>query len=160
MNRFAAAPNSTARGLFQFIEGTWLELFARHGAGAGFPNLARRLHRDVNGAVGAADRRVRQRVLMLRYDPVLSVRFAALLAAENRARLMQELRRPVSDDEVYAAHLFGAAGAARLILAARSPRPVSAAAVLPSAAQSNRALFYRDGRPVSASAVLERIRRG
>jgi len=159
LDTYAMSSRSSARGLFQFVENTWLATFAAHGPIWGYDLRAWSAGSGENAPV-EVDTEVRRRILHLRYDPVVSTRMAASLAAQNRAELRRRLGRNVSDDEIYLAHLLGVAGAARLLTAAALPSPPSGASLLPSAADANPSLFYIGGRPLSARAVLERIKHG
>ena len=142
----AQAKTSSARGLFQFIESTWLDMVARHGAKHGFAEYAAR----------ARDPASRRDVLALRDDPAVAALMAGELARENSEALQAALGRAPSQGELYAAHVLGAGGAATLIKAAE--RGVGdASALFPKAAAANAALFYRDGAPVSAAALLARL---
>lgn len=148
-NPNARAGTSSATGLFQFIDSTWLDMVARHGAEHGLGAQAAALKQG-------ADAATRREILALRTDPEISARMAAELARENAATLQSRLGRPPSAGELYAAHVMGPAGAARLIEAADQDAP-SAAAIFPREAAANRGLFYADGAPRSAQALLQRL---
>jgi hypothetical protein len=155
-NPSARAPTSSATGLFQFIETTWLETVRRHGAKHGLGVYASQIE-FANGRPQVSDPQVRQQILDLRYDPELSARMGAELARENGDALARRLGRAPSAGEVYAAHVLGAGGAARLIAAAEEGAP-SAAALFPREAGANRWLFWgRDGQERSAQALLARF---
>lgn len=142
----AASARSSARGLFQFIEGTWLDLLARHGRGLGL------------AAIDPGSPRSRALALAWRHDPRLSARLAAELARENQAALLQVLGRPPRDHELYAAHLLGPRGAVLLIEAAHSRPDLSAAVLLPRAAAANPTVFYQRGRALTCAGLLETLR--
>jgi len=148
-NPNARAGTSSATGLFQFIESTWLDMVQRHGAEHGLAAEAATLRQ---GATGEA----RRAILELRNDPELSARMAGELARENAATLEARLGRAPSAGELYAAHVMGPVGAARLIEAAGRGE-ANAAALFPREANANRGIFYADGAPRSARAVLERL---
>lgn len=155
-NPSARAPTSSATGLFQFIESTWLETVRRHGAKHGLEAYASQIS-QVNGRASVADPRLRQQILDLRYDPEISARMGAELARENQSALERRLGRPVEAGEIYAAHVLGAAGAARLIEAAQSGAG-SATELFPREAAANPWLFKtRDGRERSAQALMARF---
>jgi hypothetical protein len=145
----ARADTSSATGLFQFIESTWIEMVQRHGANHGLAAEAAALQRGV-------DPDTRRAILALRNDPELSARMAGELARENAVALEARFGRAPSAGELYAAHVMGPAGAARLIEAAARGEP-NAAALFPREANANRGIFYSDGAPRSARAVLERL---
>ncbi|NWG53771.1 MAG: transglycosylase SLT domain-containing protein [Hydrogenophilaceae bacterium] len=147
----ARAGTSSAAGLFQFIESTWLDMVRRHGADHGLGRQAAALQ------AGDVDASTRRAILDLRYDPELSARMAGELWRENAASLAARLGRAPSESELYAAHVMGPAGAARLIEAAANGAP-NAAALFPREASANHGLFYtREGIPRSAQGLLDRL---
>jgi Transglycosylase SLT domain len=141
LDRNAKAATSSAAGLFQFIESTWMGLIERHGGKYGLSP--------------ASDGASRKRLLDLRYDPELAANMAGELTRENSAALASRLGRQPSPGELYAAHVLGADGAARLI---EAPGQARAADLFPKAAAANRALFFdKAGAPVSAAALLAEL---
>lgn len=149
LNPNARAGTSSATGLFQFIDSTWLDMVRRHGGEHGLGAQAAALR---NGA----DAATRANILALRNDPELSARMAGELARENASTLRAQLGRDPSAGELYAAHVMGPAGALRLIEAAGQAAP-NAAALFPREAAANAGLFYADGAPRSAQALLARL---
>ncbi len=148
-NPLARASTSSATGLFQFIDSTWLDMVRRHGAQHGLGAEAAALQQGVHGDT-------RRAILALRNDPELSARMAGELARENAQALQARLGRAPNAGELYAAHVMGAGGAVRLIEAAQQGAP-DAAALFPREAAANRGLFYADGAPRSAQGLLERL---
>ncbi len=139
----AKASTSSASGLFQFIDSTWLETLERHGESLGIADAA---------SMG------REEALALRFDPRLSALLAGALTADNAEVLERRLGRPPGDGELYAAHVLGAGGAADLIRAAQRDPNQSAADLFPAAARANQGLFYaRDGAPVSAAGLAAKF---
>jgi hypothetical protein len=149
LNPHAKAGTSSATGLFQFIESTWLDMVRRHGAQHGLGAEAAALQRG-------ADVQTRRDILALRNDPELSARMAGELARENAATLQARLGRAPNAGELYAAHVMGSGGAVRLIEAAAHGAP-SAAALFPREAAANRGLFYANGEARSAQGLLDRL---
>jgi hypothetical protein len=150
LNPHARAGTSSATGLFQFIDSTWLDMVRRHGHAHGLGSQAAALQRG-------ADAATRREILALRGDAELSARMAGELARENAAALQARLGRAPNAGELYAAHVMGSGGAARLIEAAAQGAP-SAAALFPREAAANRGLFYaRDGVARSAQGLLDRL---
>lgn len=149
LNPNARAGTSSATGLFQFIDSTWLDMVRRHGAEHGLAQQAAALN---NGA----DAQTRRDILALRSDPELSARMAGELARENAQTLQARLGRPPNAGELYAAHVMGSGGALRLIEAAQSGAS-NAAALFPREAAANRGLFYANGEPRSAQGLLDRL---
>lgn len=153
-NPYAMARGTSARGLFQFIDQTWLLAVAKWGARHGLALEAASIRIGDDGRAFVPDAARRREILLLRYDPLLSARMAAEFAAENDAHLTRALRRRPSSGELYAAHLLGARGATVLIQTAYRRPDYPAAALLPAAAAKNKRLFYRNGFPRSASELL------
>jgi hypothetical protein len=149
LNPNARAGTSSATGLFQFIESTWLDMVRRHGADHGLGAQAAALRNGAN-----AD--TRRDILALRCDPELSARMAGELARENATTLQARLGRAPNAGELYAAHVMGPNGALRLIEAAQQGAP-SAVALFPREAAANRGLFYANGQPRSAQQLLDRL---
>ena len=149
LNPQAKAGTSSATGLFQFIESTWLDMVRRHGAQHGLAAESAALQQG-------ADPQTRREILALRNDAELSARMAGELTRENAATLQARLGRAPSAGELYAAHVMGSGGALRLIEAAANGAP-SAAALFPREAAANRGLFYANGEARSAQGLLQRL---
>lgn len=153
----AAAPTSSARGLFQFIESTWLEMVGRYGARHGLAAEQRQVRFGWDGRPEVADPEARRRMLALRFDPGLASVLAAELARENAAVLSGALGRAPSDGELYAAHFLGAEDAARLIATASREPSRPAADMFPRAAAANRSIFFEAGQARTVEDVLRRL---
>lgn len=150
----AQASSSSAAGMYQFIEQTWLGVMQRHGAEHGHGDAARSITQGQDGRLAVADPAERERILDLRFDPETAARMAGELASENAQVIQSRLGRPASGGELYAAHFLGAQGAAGLIAAAERSPALPADELFPQAARANRPIFYDGGRPRSASEVL------
>lgn len=155
----AKAPTSSAAGLFQFIEQTWLATVQRHGAKHGLAREAAAITLDAKGA-RITDPALRQQVLALRYDPQASAMMAGALAQDNRAALIPVLGREPDAPELYLAHFLGAGGA-RTFLGKMMENPdLSAVALFPKPAAANHNIFYTKGGEARSLAevmgVLER----
>lgn len=149
LNPNAQAGTSSATGLFQFIEGTWLDMVRRHGADHGLGAEAAALQNGANA-------QTRRDILALRNDPEISARMAGELARENATTLQARLGRAPTAGELYAAHVMGPGGAIRLIEAAQQGAP-NAVSIFPREAAANRGLFYANGQPRSAQGLLDRL---
>lgn len=149
----ARASTSSAAGLYQFTRGTWLAALDRHGAehGMGWADTA------ISGG-RVTDPSRHAEIMALRYDPDASALMAAELAKDNRTALVGTLGREPDATELYLAHFLGADGASRFLSALDADPTQSAAAVLPSAAASNRAIFFEGGAPRSVGEVMELMR--
>lgn len=144
------ASTSSATGLFQFTEGTWLNMVEQHGAKYGLGVYADKIN---NGAV--SDPQTRKEILNLRKDPRLSAIFAAELANDNKSYLENELGRPVGKTELYMAHFLGAGGAAKFLKAMDKNPNQPAAGLLPDAAKANLNVFYEGTRPKSVGQIFD-----
>ncbi|HWK54751.1 MAG TPA: lytic transglycosylase domain-containing protein [Hyphomicrobiales bacterium] len=153
----AQAQDSSARGLYQFIDSTWLDLIGRHGAQHGLGNEAAVITRDAQGKPVVADAQQRRDILALRDDPRLSALMAAEYARDNRQHLEQALGRKVAGNELYLAHFLGPGGATRLLQREQQQPNHSAAALLPAAARANRAVFFAKGKALSVADIVDRF---
>jgi hypothetical protein len=153
----ARAPGTTARGLYQFTEDTWLRVVKVFGTKHGLEAYAAAIVVAADGGVSLPEVSLRKTLLELRNDPAVASVMAAELALDNRTRLEQRLRRPVSTGEIYLAHFLGLTPAARMIEAAYAHPHVPAAHILPAAAETNPGVFGPASDPVSAGAMVARI---
>jgi hypothetical protein len=155
----ARARTSSAAGLFQFIESTWLRMVKSHGAVVGLQGYAEQI---VMGPTGprVADDAARSRILALRSDAWISAVLAAEMVKRDKAVVGSRLGREIRDAEVYLAHLLGPAAAGRILGAVGGSPRRSAAAMVPASARANRALFYeRRGRRLKPLGVAEFVGR-
>lgn len=142
----AKAATSSAAGLYQFTQGTWLQTLERHGGEHGL---------DV-GSGKLRNPALRGQVLALRNDPELSSMMAAELASDNRDALTGVLGREPDPAELYLAHFLGMGGATTML---RADPGASAAALLPQAAAANRPIFYGPGgAPRTVGGVMDLLR--
>jgi len=153
LNPDAKAGTSSAAGLFQFIDQTWLGMVKEHGAEHGLQQYADQISQTRSGRYVVADRQVRREILALRYDPEISATMAGEFTQDSAATLRGTLGREPTGGELYAAHFLGPGGALQLIKAAQSGEG-SAATIFPDAARSNRSIFYGKSGARSASDVL------
>lgn len=149
------ASTSSATGLFQFTEGTWLNMVEQHGAKHGLGVYAEKLSGGANGQ--PADAATRREILNLRKDPRLSAIFAAELANDNKTHMENELGRPVGNTELYMAHFLGAGGATKFLKALDKNPNQPAAALLPEAAKANLNVFYDGTKPKSVGQIFDRF---
>ncbi len=155
MNPQARARTSSASGLFQFIESTWLNTMKRHGDRFGLGDVAAQINVTSGGSAYVADPSERATILALRNDPEIASLMAAGLAEDNRAHLMPILGRQPESSELYLAHFLGAGGAGRFLSAMQSDPGQSAAHLFRRPAAANRAVFFEPGgRPRSLAGVM------
>ena len=111
----ARASTSSAYGPFQFIESTW-------------NTYTKKLGKDYS--------------LEDRSDYAKSLEVMRAFTEDNRARMVEGLKRPVSDVELYMGHFLGPSGAIKLLNANDN---VDASKLLVRAANSNKSLFFKRG---------------
>ena len=138
----AKASGSSATGLFQFINSTWLSLVQRFGEKYGAGSLAQQITIDSTGRASVADPVVRERILALRKDAPLSAALAGEYARANKVAIEGALGRPAGNAELYLAHFLGATGATALLKAVTQNGDALGAALLPGAAAANHAVFF------------------
>ena len=149
----AKATTSSAQGLFQFIEQTWLTTMKEAGPGLGYGAYADAIVKTRGGRMEVPDPAMRREILSLRSDPEINAAMAGAFTNNNAAILASRLRRKPTEGELYIAHFLGAGGAGKLINAASTSNP-RAAALFPGAASANRSIFYdKKGRARLASEV-------
>jgi hypothetical protein len=150
MNPQAGSPTSSARGLYQFIDQTWLATMKRAGPGLGYGKYADAIVQNASGHFDVPDAGARRDIMALRYDPAANAAMAGALTRDNAAALAGGLGRKASNGELYIAHVLGSAGAVKLTSLAVTNPNTPADAVFPAAAEANRSIFYnQQGRPRS-----------
>ncbi len=142
LNPQAGASTSSARGLFQFIEQTWLATMKQSGASLGYGQYADAITKSASGKYEVQDPTMRSAILKLRNDPTANAVMAGAFTKANATQLSQKLGRSPSEGELYIAHFLGVGGAAHLISAAADNPNASAASYFPNAAHANSSIFY------------------
>jgi hypothetical protein len=156
-NPKAKAASSSAAGLFQFVEQTWLSTLKQHGAKYGYARYAELITKGADGRYRVAGAEARKAVMDLRLDPHAASLMAGELTSDHASYLRGRVGRTPTAGELYAAHFLGPQGSARLIEAVRSQPGASAAGLFPEAASANRSIFYRDGRAATVSEVYANL---
>lgn len=124
-NPSAKAGTSSATGLYQFIESTWLNMVDRYGEKHGIdPNQSR------------------ESLLALRKDPDTASLFAAEFANENKRYLETNVGGEIGATELYFAHFLGAGGAAGFLNALKEDPYTVGAHIFPKESRANRGVFY------------------
>jgi hypothetical protein len=164
LNPNAQVPTSSARGLFQFIDQTWLATLKEQGPTLGYAPYARAISQLPSGEYAVTDRRLQKAIMNLRSDPGANALMAGAFTRVNAAKLAARLGRDPTEGELYIAHFLGPNGAGRLIGLAASSPAAPAAAAFPEAAADNPSIFYdRRGRARGAGEVYRAgwpLRRG
>lgn len=141
------AQTSSATGLYQFIERTWLGVVREFGPRYGLEKEAR----SIAGADLPGPERAR--ILDMRRDAYLSAALAAEMLKRDALRLERRIGRPLTGGEVYLIHFLGPDGAERMLdQIARRP-DAAAAELLPAPAAANKTIFYGSGADGSAKSL-------
>ena len=158
LNPSAQASTSSAKGLYQFIDQTWLGTMKQDGAALGLGRYADAITRAPDGHYEVADPAMRTAILRLRTDPQASAMLAGALTRNNATLVGGSIGRKPSNGELYIAHFLGADGAGKLINGAASRPQASAAAMFPHAAAANHNIFYDNhGRARSVGEVYGKL---
>jgi hypothetical protein len=154
LNPQAGASTTSARGLFQFIEQTWLATMKESGPGLGYGRYADAITKTSSGRYMVQDPAMRGQILKLRNDPTVNAVMAGAFTKTNAAALTDRLGRAPSEGELYLAHFLGAGGAGQLISLSASQPGASAANFFPGAARANPTIFFdQKGNPRTLSQV-------
>ena len=142
MNPTARAGTSSATGLYQFIDQSWLKIVNDHGANYGMDWAANAIQKSSSGGYYVADPQMKQQILDLRNHPETASAMAAELASDNRDYLVQQTGRQPEAVDLYLAHFLGAGGAAKFLNAITNAPGMPAAGLFPAAARANASIFY------------------
>ncbi|EIM25550.1 transglycosylase SLT domain-containing protein [Microvirga lotononidis] len=155
----AKAPTSSAQGLFQFIDRTWLEIVQLHAADYGFAAAAEAI-KTVDGDPVVGDRD-RAWIMNLRTDPYFSALMAGELIKDVERALQAQGERELAEAELYLAHFLGASSAVRFLEVLDRDPNMKASKLFPKAAKANAGLFMegkgRKRRPVSVAELYNKI---
>jgi hypothetical protein len=144
----AQARTSSARGLFQFIDSTWLETVRDHGAKHGLADYAQKITTGSDGRPRVSDPETRREILSFRDDPRIASAMAAEYARSNQQLLAREFGVDVKKVDLYLGHFLGPNGATKFLGALKENPTQTAATLLPEAAAANKGVFYgADGNP-------------
>lgn len=157
----AKSGSSSATGLFQFVEQTWLGMVKDHGAQYGLSSYANAITKGEDGRYHTSDPNDRSAILRLRNDPNISALMAGEYAKQTKSDMEGKLGRTVSSGELYAGHFLGSGQACKLIRSAQGSPQAAACDLFPQAADANPNLFYHhDGTPKTVKEVYTSTVRG
>lgn len=145
LNPTAKASTSSAVGLFQFLESTWLQVMKDEGPRVGYQSYADAITETSDGDFVIKDPKLRAEVLKLREEPQVAADLAAAFTKNNGAYLYGKFGRMPSPGELYIAHFLGPRGAEKMFTAGLDNPDQIAATLFPRQAQANRSIFYDDG---------------
>lgn len=142
LNPTAQASTSSAKGLYQFIDQTWLGTMKQDGPALGFSRYADAITQGADGRYEVTDPTMRNEIMRLRNDPTASALLAGAFSKANAGQVGAAIGRQPTEGELYIAHFLGPDGAGKLISAAYNRPQASAAAMFPAAAAANTSIFY------------------
>jgi len=154
LNPEAKAKTSSAVGLFQFIEGTWLEVLKEEGPKLGYGSISDKIERTSDG-YEVRDPKVKDAILALRENPEMSADLAAAFTRRNGSYLQEKFGRMPSPGELYIAHFMGARGAEKFFNLGLSNPNANAAMNFPAQARANEPIFYDKGKPRTVKQVYQ-----
>ncbi len=135
------ASTSSATGLFQFIDSTWLRVLRDFGPQHGLEKEAAAIDSS-DGPPSIADPAARRRILGLRNDPYLSAIMAAEMLKHDAAQIGARIGRSLSDGETYLAHFLGPSDAEKFMTKVVTEPKYAAPKLLPKPARANRTIFF------------------
>lgn len=155
-NPTAKAKSSSATGLYQFIDQTWLATVKKYGDKHGLGAVADKIKMD-GGKATVSDPVARKQILDLRKNAEISALMAGEFTAENKNYLECSTNCDVGATELYLAHFMGAGGAAKFLNSRDVNGAVPAAQLFPSAAKANPSIFYdrSTGQPKSLNQIYD-----
>lgn len=145
LNPTAKASSSSAVGLFQFLESTWLQVMKDEGPRLGYQTYADAITETSDGDFVIKDPKLKAEVLKLREDPQIAADLAAAFTKNNGAYLYEKFGRMPSPGELYIAHFLGPKGAEKMFTAGLADPDQIAAKLFPKQAKANPSIFYDDG---------------
>ena len=158
MRADARAGTSSATGLYQFIEQSWLGVVKQHGSDHGLGWAADSIRRTSSGRYVVSDAATRRMILDMRNDPQTASIMAAEHASDNKAVLESRLGRTATGTDLYMAHFLGVGGASRFLGAMEESPGRTGASMFPAAARANRSIFYaQNGQPRTLSDIYSRF---
>lgn len=138
----AKANTSSATGLYQFVEQTWLGLVKQKGDDYGLGWAQNAITQNRDGKFVIADKAQKSSILALRNNPALSAHLAGEFARDNSDYLESRIGREPQPVDLYLAHFLGPSGAGKFLSALQANPDAPAAPSFANAAQSNRSIFF------------------
>ena len=167
LGRLTAAAHSTARGVFQYIEPTWLILISRHGAALGYPQYqeAVKISRKTgNPYLNKRDEFLRSEILALRHDPETAATMKAMQVLEETEVIRGfKKKKEVTATDHYIAHMLGLHLAKVFYDLMDKGSPLAVAKLnkpeMREAAMLNKQFFYEKGRALPATEAYGRFKK-
>ncbi len=120
------AKTSSATGLYQFINTTWMGMVEKYGEKYGIDTQAKS----------------KKEILDLRKDPKMASYMAAEFAKENSNHLQNTVGGEIGETDLYLAHFLGAGGAEKFLKGWKDNPNQAADQLFPAAAKANKNVFY------------------
>lgn len=153
----AKAKSSSATGLYQFIDQTWLRMVKAHGAEHGKADWSNAITQDKSGHFNVSGN-MKSAIMNARNDAEFSSLMAGEFASENSEILKDKTGKDANATDLYMAHFLGAGGASTFLNAMDENPLQSASLLFPAAAKSNRSVFYNaNGTSRSLAEVYDRF---
>ena len=158
MRSDARAGTSSASGLYQFIDQSWLRVMKQHGAEHGMGWASDAISSTGSGRMTVGDPATRRAIMALRNDPQAASLMAAEHASDNKDALENSLGRDATGTDLYMAHFLGLGGAKSFLKNMANNPDCPAASLFPAAARANRSVFFTSGGQArSLSQVYDRF---
>jgi hypothetical protein len=158
MRANARAGTSSATGLYQFVDQSWLRVVKQHGAEHGLGWAANAISTTSSGRMTVSDPATRRAILDLRNDPQTASIMAAEHASDNKEAIEGSLGRDATGTDLYMAHFLGLGGARSFLTAMQTSPNRSGATMFPAAARANRSIFYAsNGQPRTLGQIYQRF---
>jgi hypothetical protein len=149
------ARTSSATGLFQFIDSTWLRMVRDFGARHGLKKEAEAIV-WVDDELVVHDAAEKSRILDLRREPYLSALLAAEMLKRDAARIARRIGRDLTHGEIYLIHFLGPDDAERFMEKVVDEPNSVAAKLLPKPARANKPIFFASaGRKAKGRSIAE-----
>ena len=144
------ATTSSATGMFQFTDDSWMTMLYTDGAKYGLKDIADHIEvkRDRNNNIVSAkieDPLIKQYALDLRRDPRVNALMGAEFAKENKAIMQAALpKQNLERTDQYLAHFLGPGQAVDFLTQMKKHPEKAADGLFPAAAGANKGVFYND----------------
>lgn len=146
----ARSQQSSAKGLLQFTTGTWLQMVRDYGSQHDVADYAAAIHTTQSGDLIVSDQ-MRDAILKLRDDPILSAKLAAENMMRQRTVIQAQLKRRLRPADFYLIHVLGPTGAARFLTAVAKHPTASSLDVASLTVMRNAGLLARDGKALTVA---------
>lgn len=153
----AKAKTSSAAGLFQFIESTWLQTVKEQGGRYGLEKYSPHIFQTESGRYFVPNKEIRSEIIALRHNPEVSALMAGAFTQQNADYVGSRLGREPTQGELYIAHFLGASGATKLITLASKDPNARADTHFPRAASANKPIFYSHRQARSVRQVYDQL---